>query len=408
MPQKTIPELTAVTEITEAALIPVDSGTETFKMTRKNLSKSLKLPTQVVTNAFAGTVEQTHYYADTSTGAISLALPNPASTEQGFTFDVKDIDGLAGSNTITITRHGSESINGVAGNFLCNYNFGFWSFTFDGSNWWVTEGLPASNTQPGLVLPGIAQEFSGAKTFRTAAPGTESTIKIQVDNNNEASLEIDNSVTARRVKIGILSGTGGDFCISGKDKALGYATSFLYYDVFERLTFTSTSVLNPTTCRQENASTTSPALHIQKRLNSTATSNDFITFGINNSDSGNSGRIAANGANTAAFQTTSDERLKTNIKTFVGGLKKILGLRTVNFEWKERPGERAIGWIAQEVEKVIPDAVCPPDPKSEVPYKTFYSMTRENFIPYMVSAIQELNEKIETLENEIKKLKKER
>lgn len=56
--------------------------------------------------------------------------------------------------------------------------------------------------------------------------------------------------------------------------------------------------------------------------------------------------------------STSDIRLKENIKTLNGGLDKVLQLRGVTFTWKSNPeyGNR-IGFIAQEMEQVLPELV---------------------------------------------------
>jgi hypothetical protein len=55
---------------------------------------------------------------------------------------------------------------------------------------------------------------------------------------------------------------------------------------------------------------------------------------------------------------TSDIRLKENISTLQGGLDKVMQLRGVSFTWKSNPeyGNR-IGFIAQEVEKILPELV---------------------------------------------------
>jgi hypothetical protein len=63
----------------------------------------------------------------------------------------------------------------------------------------------------------------------------------------------------------------------------------------------------------------------------------------------------------ASFNVTSDRRLKDNIKPIDHALKKILQLDGVTFNWKdekrnELEGQK-IGVIAQEVEKVFPQAV---------------------------------------------------
>lgn len=56
--------------------------------------------------------------------------------------------------------------------------------------------------------------------------------------------------------------------------------------------------------------------------------------------------------------STSDIRLKENIETINDGLNKVMQLRGVTFSWKSNPelGNR-IGFIAQEMEQVIPELV---------------------------------------------------
>jgi len=63
-----------------------------------------------------------------------------------------------------------------------------------------------------------------------------------------------------------------------------------------------------------------------------------------------------------SWSTSSDARLKKNVRTLAGALDKLLALRGVSFEYidpekiHELSGER-MGLIAQEVEKVFPDWV---------------------------------------------------
>lgn len=57
---------------------------------------------------------------------------------------------------------------------------------------------------------------------------------------------------------------------------------------------------------------------------------------------------------------SSDSRLKDNIQEIENPLDKVLALRGVEFDWNEKavkPGQHAIGVIAQDVEKVFPTAV---------------------------------------------------
>ena len=56
------------------------------------------------------------------------------------------------------------------------------------------------------------------------------------------------------------------------------------------------------------------------------------------------------------------------------------------------------GLIAQEVEKVVPELVG-------TVYGQYKGVDYEMIVPYLISAIQELNKKVEELENELNKNK---
>jgi len=114
----------------------------------------------------------------------------------------------------------------------------------------------------------------------------------------------------------------------------------------------------------------------------------------------------------------SDVRLKENIEilSFGTGIEIINKLKPSKFNWKEsakeyndtiEAGKEEIGLIAQEVQEVIPDAVI--QNKAGVPAhgrgEAYYTINYNKITPYLVQAIKDLNEKINQLETEIKKLK---
>jgi len=97
---------------------------------------------------------------------------------------------------------------------------------------------------------------------------------------------------------------------------------------------------------------------------------------------------------SASWTCTSDERLKENITTIAQEpiLEKMQQLRAVEFTWKSDKAETTrIGFIAQEVEDIFPDFV---QTDKETGLK---SVAYGGFVPYIISAIQELAEKIEVL-----------
>jgi hypothetical protein len=65
------------------------------------------------------------------------------------------------------------------------------------------------------------------------------------------------------------------------------------------------------------------------------------------------------GNGTGATNCTSDERLKERVSVITSALEKVSALRGVTFHWKapHKAGPEHLGLIAQEVEKVFPQAV---------------------------------------------------
>jgi hypothetical protein len=129
---------------------------------------------------------------------------------------------------------------------------------------------------------------------------------------------------------------------------------------------------------------------ISKYDNDTTTSQVFIRFAVNNNGA-TSGQINANGANSAAFGTWSDERLKDNIVNLPSQLANICALRPVEFDYKDGSGHQ-IGFVAQEMKTVYPDAVG--TGTDDMLTLTGWSKTEAR----LVAAIQELEARLAKLE----------
>ena len=91
----------------------------------------------------------------------------------------------------------------------------------------------------------------------------------------------------------------------------------------------------------------------------------------------------------------SDKRLKENIApTQVNAMDIINKLDMVKFDFIENHKHEEVGLIAQEVEKIIPQAISRnPDNEDD-----FLHIDYNTFVPYLIKAIQELNQKVERLE----------
>ena len=91
----------------------------------------------------------------------------------------------------------------------------------------------------------------------------------------------------------------------------------------------------------------------------------------------------------------SDRRLKENIApATINAMDIINKLDMVKFDFIETQKHEEVGLIAQEVEKIIPQAISKnPDNEDD-----FLHIDYTTFVPYLIKAIQELNQKVERLE----------
>lgn len=114
--------------------------------------------------------------------------------------------------------------------------------------------------------------------------------------------------------------------------------------------------------------------------------------------------VESSGICTYASSMTgsSDRRLKTNITSLEKSLDKVMKLNGVTFNWDKTvrpsaPTTLQYGFIAQEIEKVIPELVS----EDSDGYKTVNYI---GVIPVLTQAMQEQQKEIEQLKDENKKL----
>jgi hypothetical protein len=115
-----------------------------------------------------------------------------------------------------------------------------------------------------------------------------------------------------------------------------------------------------------------------------------------------SGDVNVNGTIKAAGDviafSSSDQRLKTDIKPLTNALHKVSNIKGVSFNWNEDLQDvykgKDVGVLAQEVEKVLPESVVDR-------HDGYKAVKYEKIVPLLIEAIKELNSKIEHLENQL-------
>jgi len=133
----------------------------------------------------------------------------------------------------------------------------------------------------------------------------------------------------------------------------------------------------------------------------------------------NSNNVSVRGSLTDGV---SDKRVKTNVKVIPNALDKILKVRGVTFDYNENAKEMGylstsdwedkkkrdnhVGVIAQEIQKVLPEAVSPAPIDIDGKKGGYLTVQYDKLTALLIEGIKEQQGQIEELKNEIKEIKK--
>jgi hypothetical protein len=120
----------------------------------------------------------------------------------------------------------------------------------------------------------------------------------------------------------------------------------------------------------------------------------FAAYYLNSSQT-NIGSINV-GTSGVSFNTTSDYRLKENIAPMTGALEKVAALKPVTYTWKES-GEATQGFIAHELQAVVPDCVTgEKDAVDDEGRPKYQGIDTSFLVATLTAAIQEMKAIIDT------------
>jgi hypothetical protein len=246
-------------------------------------------------------------------------------------------------------------------------------------------------TSPTLVTPALGTPSSGTLTSCTGLPlttGVTGTLPVANGGTGTAS-----PATVAGTGIGVsgsfpnqtISNTGVTSIVAGTNISVSGATGAVTVNV----SGTVAAATNATNTAITNDTTTNASFF--PTFVSTTTGNLPLT--VSNTKlffNPSTGLLTS-----TDYNSSSDKRLKKNIKTVESALDKVIALRGVTFDWKEG-GAKAIGLIAQEAEKVIPEIVSQDE-------NGYFGIKYNNLIGVLVEAIKEQQEQINTLKKLIEK-----
>ena len=273
------------------------------------------------------------------------------------------------------------------------------NLTFDGStlgvtgngnlSGWLAIGSTASFIGNIAAVGGVTGDVTGdltgnATTATDLSINATNRILYQSSNN-------DTQVLAAGSNNQILKSNGGSSAPSWTDDIEGNAA-------------TATKI------RTTNKADASPSAHYLTFVSETGTkTSDLHTnadFYVLPDTTASQSDLLIRGDITAFAAAASDDKLKTNKVTISDALDKVLSLSGFTFEWNElgakvlgiSEGSKAVGVSAQEVEKIVPEAVKPiVTPEGD----EFLSVKYEKLVPLLIEAIKELNDKVENLQQQL-------
>ena len=237
-------------------------------------------------------------------------------------------------------------------------------------------------------------------------------INVTIPDSIEKSYIVENATSgSHTVTFKTVSGSGFTFSATEKTRAILYADGTNIIEVINNtaqlqdlsnLAVTDGNFIigNGSNFIVESGATARASLALD-------TGNDvqFDSFGVGTAASGTTGEIRATNDVTAFY--SSDIALKENIVNIPNALEAVRKLNGVLFDWKksyldQRGGEdgyfvrkKDVGVIAQEVEKVLPEAVAQrSDGVKAVKYDRLTCL--------LIEAVKVLSDKLENLSNEKK------
>ena len=218
----------------------------------------------------------------------------------------------------------------------------------------------------------------------------------------------DNGLTissSTDVQIGlptVTSGTGNKLEIKhGSDVAARFENKnvSLYHDGIWRLKTTNKGVTINTECHATSFHGDGANLDM---TNNDSVKPDRLTVGTvvkvlaTTAGADVTGTIKATG-DVIAF-SSSDERLKDNLKLISDPLEKISKMSGYEFDWNDKQDTYTghdVGVVAQEIEQVLPEVVTERD-------DGYKAVKYEKLVPLLIESIKELSVKVEELESKLK------
>jgi hypothetical protein len=233
---------------------------------------------------------------------------------------------------------------------------------------------------------------SGARLDVKAAPSVAPLALFQNTASREATIEFKSAHSAASdYRIGASINIADAFEIASASTS----TTRLAIDSSGNLLVGTTTALGNGFAFQPNGSDTNVPL---LSVNGNSSSNTLASFRLwSTSLSQNQFYVGYGGtiyARSTSITGLSDISEKENIRDLETGINTVLALQPRRFDWKNGSGENVAGFIAQEVQSVLPDLVESYKVSED---ETKLGLKMGDMIPTLVKAIQEQQALIQSL-----------
>ena len=298
-----------------------------------------------------------------------------ASTTSGVvtTADNSGILNLQTANTSAITIDGSQNV-GIGASPVDKLTVVTTGSAQSKIDSYETVQFRDSNVAYLRVSGGSVDTLLGSETSGgTSFIGTYTNSPVTLRTNNTEKMRIDSSGN-------LMIGTTSTALPTSGNPNVGYS----FYGNGDHLQIS------------KNTSSYGTALLINR--GTTCGTGTFIEFWYNGAQCG---QIISNGTSAVTYATSSDYRLKENVEPISGALDKVSQLKPCSYSWKE-DGKAAHGFIAHELQSVIPDAVFgEKNAVNEDGSIKPQSIDQSYLVSFLTAAIQELSAKVTALEEQV-------
>jgi hypothetical protein len=262
-------------------------------------------------------------------------------------------------------------------------------------------GAGTGNGTVTSVAAGNGMSFTTITGSGTVTMGTPGTLTNATSNGVTAASH------THAITNYALSGTTDQVTVTGSGRVLGATTTL---SLPQSINTTSNVEFNRT--RVGDGTAAIPAFSFKSDTNTGFFRQGTDTIGVSVVGAEefrftSTGQFHATGDIIAFSATPSDRRLKKDVEPLHGSLDKVLALNGVSYKkigGKTR--ETHIGFIAQDVEEIIPDVIKETNLLGHPDDELFKMIKYTEIIPYLTEAIKEQQKMILDLRKEIEELKR--